>query len=323
MLSDRKGPFLVGATDLELFFRETPVLVTGAAGFIGRHLLCRLHRLGARLTALDLEPGERLPGVRWIRADVRDISGANPDGVRAEVVFHLAAVLGVRYAAENPAETVSVNVAGTARVLGLARSLGAARFCLLSSSEVYGEPDTLPITEDAPTRPRSVYGWSKVCVEELLQAYTYGGMQGVVIRPFNVYGPGQRDDFVVSRFIRQAREGRPLTVAGDGTQRRVFTYVDDLVTGMLLAVSRSDRPYGVFNIAGEGDISIAELAQRILPLTGSQAGVVQVPLEALGRHTDAEVRLRIPSIEKARRRGYAPAIDLSEGLRRTLQPEQP
>lgn len=309
----------MSASDLELFFRDRAVLVTGAAGFIGRHLVRRLSSLGARVTALDLAPGDPLPGVRWVCTDVRTLKEADLNGTQAEVLFHLAAVLGVRYAAQHPVDTVSVNVAGTGRVLRLARSLGCGRFCLLSSSEVYGEPDSLPITEEFPVKPRSVYGWSKVCAEELLQAHTLNGLQGIVIRPFNVYGPEQRDDFVVSRFIRQAREGRPLTLAGDGSQRRVFTYVDDLVTGMLLAVTRSTEAYQVYSIAGEGEISVAALAERILALTGSQGSVVQVPLADLGRDLHAEVRCRAPSIEKARQRlGYQPAVDLDEGLRRTL-----
>lgn len=309
----------MSASDLALFFRNRPVLVTGAAGFIGSHLVRRLHSLGARITALDRAPGEPLPGVCWVCQDVRSLSGPDMDSIQVDVLFHLAAVLGVRYAAEHPVDTVSVNVAGTAQVLGLARRAGCSRFCLLSSSEVYGEPDSLPITEQTATQPRSVYGWSKVCAEELLKAHTASGLSGVVIRPFNVYGPGQRDEFVVSLFLRQAREGRPLTVAGDGSQRRVFTYVDDLVTGMLLAVARQAGTYEVYNIAGEGDISILELAERIRALTSSQVPVERVSMADLGRTLDAEVRLRIPAIEKARGQlGYQPAVDLDEGLRRTL-----
>jgi UDP-glucose 4-epimerase len=308
-------------TDLQEYFREKPVLVTGAAGFIGSHLVRRLHEMGARVFALDRKAGEMHPGVQWIEADVLHLGADDLQGVQADVIFHLAAVLGVRYTASHPMETVAVNVAGTARVVNRTRDLGANRFCLLSSSEVYGEPDSVPIREEDPLRPLSVYGWSKVCAEEILEAHTRSGLCGVAIRPFNVYGPAQRDEFVVSRFIKLAKQGHPLTLVGDGTQRRVFTYVDDLVSGMLLAVQKQNGGYRVYNIAGEGDLSIAELANLIGRLNGLQVQPTNVPLSVLGRSETAEVNMRIPCTERAQRElGYRPQVGLEEGLRRTLGP---
>lgn len=305
--------------DIAAYFQGKITLVTGAAGFIGRHLVHHLQALGAQIVALDRTKDKSLPGVWWVIADVLELSPKHLQGITPEIVFHLAAVLGVSYTGQNPTQTLAVNAIGTSRVLKLARMLGAMIVCLLSSSEVYGEPDSIPITEDSNLHPLSIYGWSKVCAEQLLEAHVQcGDLRGVVIRPFNVYGPDQRSDFVVSRFLQLAMQGLPPTVAGTGTQRRIFTFVDDLIYGILLAVMKSNLGYQVYNIAGEGTISIAELADLIVSITGSNALPINVQLSGLERDAATEVIMRIPSIEKARRElGYSPQISLEQGLRMT------
>ena len=306
-------------TALPTYFQGKVALVTGAAGFIGGHLVRRLHALGAHVVALDRMRGELLPGVRWVTVDVLELAPEHLESIKIDIAFHLAAILGVSYAEQNPAQTLAVNAIGTSRVLKLVRALGAKTICLLSSSEVYGEPESIPINENSQIHPLSVYGWSKVCAEELLEAHVQSGdARGIVIRPFNVYGPGQRSDFVVSRFLKLATQGLPLVVAGSGRQRRTFTFVDDLVYGILLAVVKEKERYQVYNIAGEGDISIAELADLIISITRSDAQSIKVQLSDLERNSATEVLIRIPSIEKATRElGYRPQISLEQGLRIT------
>jgi nucleoside-diphosphate-sugar epimerase len=307
--------------DLAAFFRGKTVLITGAAGFVGRRLVRHLHALGTQVVALDGIPGESLPGVRWVIADVLELTPKHLEGTALDLAFHLASLVGVSYTGQNPTQTLAVNAIGTSRVLKLVRVLGAKVVCLTSSSEVYGEPDSIPITEDSTLHPLSIYGWSKVCAEQLLEAHVLSGdLCGVVIRPFNVYGPGQRSDFVVSRFLRLVSQGLSPMVAGNGEQRRIFTFVDDLIYGMLLAVMKSESGYHIYNIASEEDISISELADLIVSIVRSDTRPTYVQLSDLERDPATEVLVRIASIEKARRElGYSPQISLEQGIKETYK----
>jgi nucleoside-diphosphate-sugar epimerase len=305
--------------DLAVYFRGKTVLVTGAAGFIGRYLVRRLHALGAQVIAMDKLRGDLLPGVRWVVSDLLELRSKHLEGITIEIVFHLAAIVGVNHARQNPNQTLAVNAYGTSQMLKLVRSLEAKVICLLSSSEVYGEPDSLPLTEESNIHPLSVYGWSKACAEQFLEAHVQSSdLCGIAIRPFNVYGPGQRSDFVVSRFLELAMQGLPPMVAGNGKQRRIFTYIDDLIDGLLLVVVKSKPGFQVYNIAGEGDISIAELAELIVSIVRSNVRPIYVQLSDLERDSAIEVQVRIASAEKARRElGYKPQISLERGLQET------
>lgn len=308
-------------TEIPLYFQGKTILVTGAAGFVGRHLVRHLHALGAQVIALDRMHGESLPQVQWVITDLMELTPKHLEGITLDIAFHLAAILGVSYTGQHPTQTLAVNAIGTSRVLKLIRTLGTKVTCFVSSSEVYGEPDSIPITEDSSLKPLSIYGWSKLCAEQILEAHVQAGdLSGVIIRPFNVYGPGQRSDFVVSRFLQLAMQGLPPMVAGTGRQQRHFTFVDDLIYGMLLAVMKSKSGCQAYNIAGDRALSISELADLIVRVTGSNARSINVQLSDLERDPTTEVVIRIPSIEKATSElGYRPQISLEQGLKMTYE----
>lgn len=314
---EKKSPVFLIENHAQKVFRGKTILVSGAAGFIGSHLVRHLSAHGARVIALDRVAGEQRTGVHWIVADLLGLTQEDLKGFDIDIVYHLAAVLGVAYAGKNPHQTMTVNVLGTSHFLKLVRDLGVKVICLVSSSEVYGEPKTLPITEENSLQPLSWYGWSKVCAEKILEAGVEGSenLRGIVIRPFNVYGPGQRPEFVVSRFLHLAMQNAPLEIVGSGKQQRVFTFIDDFINGLLLAVLKSRQGFNVYNLAGEEAIDIVTLARLILSITNTNTQLVFVSEAQLERNPDTEIVVRIPSIEKARcELAYEPQIDLQQGL---------
>ena len=298
--------------------RGKRVLVTGSAGFIGRHLARELAMRGAKVQGLDREAQ---PGADWPSFSLDIMSGdlETLNLGRMDYVFHLAAVTGVVRASSDPVKTLHVNYDGTARILALAKILGAKRFCLLSSSEVYGESPLQPLTEDQPLRPRSAYAQAKVLAEALLERSVNDEFTAVVVRPFNVYGLGQNEEFVVPRFVSAALTGRPLCVAGDGTQVRTFTHITDFIQGTIAAMELSRKQFDIFNIAGSETMSIAQLADTINQAAGGFSERHHLSLDDFARPAAIEIHTRIASIEKAEKMlDYHPKVGLREGLAKVI-----
>jgi UDP-glucuronate decarboxylase len=300
-------------------------LVTGAAGFVGSHLCDSLLERGYSVLALDdLSSGDashlaHLRGNTMFTFMRRDITLPLPAEARTAMrIFNLACPAGPAYSQRHPVQTVLASTIGVWRLLELAQSNGA-RLLHVSSSEVYGDPEVHPQHEDYwghvnPIGPRSSYDEGKRCAEAM--CYAYARERGVAVRIarlFNCYGPRLRevDGGVVSNFIGQALEGKPLTVYGSGLQTRSFCYVDDAVAG-LLALMESDGDAPV-NIGNPEEHTVLELAERVLALTASDSRIVHRLLPA-----DDPIRRR-PNIAAARRRlGWQPHVQLNDGLMRTI-----
>jgi dTDP-glucose 4,6-dehydratase len=299
-------------------------VVTGGAGFLGSHLCERLLAAGTEVTCLDnfatSSPGNvaRLLGRPDFRLVDCDVTRILPVLGEADLVLHFASAASPPDYLRLPVETLEAGAAGTQHALDLARDKGA-RFVLASTSEVYGDPQQHPQTEDYwgnvnPVGPRSVYDEAKRYAEALTTAYrTSRGVDTAIVRIFNTYGPRMRphDGRAIPTFVRQALAGDPLTVAGDGRQTRSVCYVDDTVTG-ILALAGSDCA-GPVNIGGTQEMTVLRLAQTIRELTGSTS-----PIEFVPRPAD-DPAVRQPDTTLARQLlGWRPAIGLEEGLRRTI-----
>lgn len=292
------------------------VLITGGAGFIGVAMARELIKAGMEVRALDLvkspvEEAERLIGSIL---DMNTISRA----VRGcDYVVHLAAMMGVERTEQNKMECLNVNILGTLSVLDACVKERVKKIVFASSSEVYGDQAKMPITEESPLNPKSVYGVSKVCCEEYLRAYkqTYD-LDYSVVRFFNIYGPGQVAEFVIPRFVKAMIEDRPPVIYGKGNQVRAFCYVDDAVRGTKLALLSEKANGQAFNIGNDtGPISMKDLALRVVKIGGKNLKPAFIPLEKSDRKPEREILTRVPSIEKARKvLGYKPKIGLDEGV---------
>ena len=299
------------------------VLVTGGAGFIGSHLLDRLINDQVDVTVLDDLSTGKLNNLsdhledkrlRFIKGDVRDKASVNDALKNVEVVFHLAAVTSVPYSVEHPEETFEVNVDGTRNLLEASVRGDVERFVYVSSCAVYGEPRYLPIDEKHFTHPISPYAESKLKAELVCQEFHESyGLKGVILRPFNVYGPRQRNDQyagAIFRFIERLHEGKPPVVFGDGSQTRDFVHVTDVVEALLLSSRSKDAVNRIFNVATGVPTSINRLAQLLIEISG--AGLVEPQYNSARKgdikHSYADIK------EAETNLGFRPQVSLRDGL---------
>lgn len=311
-------------------------LVTGGAGYIGSHLVDRLLERGNEVFAIDnLSTGKigniqhHLDSDRFHFLNDTILNEALLDRLVSEVdmIYHLAALVGVKYVVDDPLAAIKTNVTGTEVVLGAAFRYWK-KVVLTSSSEIYGKSAKIPFREedDRVLGPTSVGRWSystsKAIDEHFAFAYAAQGLPVATVRFFNSYGPRLDEKgygSVVANFIRQAIKGDPMTVHGDGRQTRCFTYIDDTVEGTLLAGEVKAGEGQVFNIGAETEATILELAQTIKRLTGSRSEIVFVPYRDYYGEGFEDTRRRVPSIDRAKETlGFVPKVKLEEGLTRTI-----
>ena len=309
--------------------QEKLALVTGGAGFIGSHLCDRLVAEGARVIALDnLQTGrlsniEHLLGSNAFDFVQHDVIDELPSSIRTTPlthIFHLACAASPDHYQADPEHTMLTNVLGTRNALRLAERTGA-RLLLTSTSEVYGDPEVHPQSEDyrgnvSCTGPRACYDEGKRAAETLAFDFLRAGRADVrVARIFNTYGPRMQDDDgrVVSNFISQLLSGQELTIYGDGSQTRCFCFVDDTVEGLLRLMESGSAVGMPVNLGDPREMTVRELAVMIIGLTGAHSHIVEQPLP------EDDPRRRRPDISRAiELLGWRPQISLEDGLGKTI-----
>ena len=301
------------------------VLVTGGAGFIGSHICERLLKEGYEVICLDnfdpyYEPGLKRNNIKpflndkkfkLVEGDIRDQRLVREIiSQDVDYIFHYAAQTGVRASVENPLKAHEVNATGTLSILQACLNSNTKKIINASSSSVYGKVKYLPLDENHPKTPVSPYGVSKLMAEHYCRVFSeIYGLKIISLRLFTVYGPRMRPDLAISIFTTKVLKNETIEIFGDGTKTRDFTYIDDVIEANLLAMKKADS--GVYNIGSGGRISIGELAERIIEVTGAKSGVVYAhPQKGDAEHTWA-------SIDKAKKElGWEPQINLEQGLER-------
>lgn len=307
-------------------------LVTGGAGFIGSHLTERLLKDGNKVAVIDnlstgslenIKSFKNHAGFEFVEGDIRNAELIEPLVEQSDVIYHLAAAVGVRLIAEDPVHTIETNIGGTEIVLNIANKLGK-KILIASSSEVYGKSEAVPFHEDddivlgSTCLSRWSYACSKAVDEFLgLAFHQQYGLDVVIGRFFNTIGPRQTGQYgmVVPRFVQTALKGETLQIYGTGRQTRCFCYVADLVEAVIGLMNCEQAVGQVYNIGTNEEITIEELADRIIRITGSKSKKEFVPYEvAYGRPIEDMMR-RVPSLERIEKMiGWKPKTSLDETL---------
>jgi len=301
------------------------ILITGGAGFVGSHLCERLLKEGYEVICLDnYFTGNKKniiklldnPNFEMVRHDITE-----PYYAEVDEIYNLACPASPIHYQFNPIKTIKTSVMGAINTLGLAKRVGA-KILQASTSEVYGDPKVHPQTESYwgnvnPIGIRSCYDEGKRCAETLFMDYHIQNKVAIkIIRIFNTYGPHMNpsDGRVVSNFIMQALRGENLTIFGDGLQTRSFQYVDDLVEGMIRMMASDPLFLGPVNLGNPNEFTMIELAQAVIKLTNSKSTIIHMPLPL----DDPKQRQPDISLAKDKLEGWEPAIELTEGLRKTI-----
>jgi len=310
------------------------VLITGGAGFLGSHLADAFLDRGDEVFVLDEAPTTKIHhrlGHERLHFDHDSVLNEpllEELVARVDLVYHFAAIVGVEHYVVDPYRVLNVNVNGTQSVLKFACKHGR-RVVFASTSEVYGRNPKVPWREDddrvlGPTSiDRWCYSTSKAVGEHFCLAYAKLGLPVTILRYFNVYGPrldGMGVGRVVTIFLSQALRGEPLTVVGDGSQTRCFTYASDAIAATVAAGVRTEAVGGVFNVGCDVEVSIRTLAERIIHHSGSTSPIVCVPAEAVYGRSYEDIPRRVPDIQRMQEiLGVTPTVSLDDGLRETIE----
>ena len=306
------------------------VLVTGAGGFIGGHLVARLVRDGARVRAfarynsrnqrgtLDWHDPEVMADVDVVLGDLRDVESVGAAIEGTEVVFHLAAQIAIPYSYVNPRDFFETNVLGTLNVAQGALRAGVERLVHTSTSEVYGTARIVPITEEHPLEPQSPYAASKLAADKLVDAWhrTYE-LPTTIVRPFNTYGPHQSARAVIPTIISQALEGDVLRL-GSLDPRRDLTFVTDTVAGFLAAAAAPDAVGRTIQLGTNHDVSVGEIVERVGEILGRPL-TVETDAARVRPEASEVMRLISDPALATELTGWRPEVDLNKGLEATIE----
>ena len=315
-------------------------LITGGAGFIGSHLADHLLDRGDQVVLLDDLSTGRLTniehlndrtGAEFVLGSVLDAELVDEVVSRVDAVFHLAAAVGVNLIVEKPLESLMTNIRGTETVIEMAHKYDK-RLLVMSTSEIYGKNTSDSLSEEddrvlgSPLKSRWSYSEAKA-IDEIL-AYTYWrekGLETVIIRLFNTVGPRQTGSYgmVIPRFVGQALRNEPITIFSDGNQTRCFCHVGDVVEG-LVALSEHPEAFGkVFNLGGGEEVSIRELAERVIELAGSQSSLEFIPYDAAYEAGFEDMKRRVPNTTRAMQLvGFEPSASLDDIIRSVIDDQQ-
>ncbi len=296
------------------------IIVTGGAGFLGRHLCRALKNAGHEIKIIDLKENPEFPTVI---ADVRDSKKMLEEIKDAEVVFHLASLIEAGESVKQPARYADYNIMGTIAVLEAMRQNNIKTFIFSSSAAIYGEPLQVPIKEDDRTLPISPYGMTKLAMEGLLSSYCQAyDFTGVALRYFNLYGPEehhQPETHAIPRFIKQVHEGSEVTVWGGGEHQRDYVYIDDIVAAHLQALNYATAPenqakYHYFNLSTERAASVLDIVKIVSDVVSKEAKVKHFP------ERPGDPLVLVADASKAKEQlGWQAKVQLEEGLKKTTE----
>ena len=310
--------------------KDKKFLVTGADGFIGSHLVEELIAAGCRVRAfvyynsfnhwgwLDKFPKKKLNQIDIFAGDIRDPNGVRKAMEHIDIVFHLAALIGIPFSYHSPDSYVDTNIKGTLNVLQAARDVDCERILITSTSEVYGSAKYVPVDEDHPYQGQSPYAATKIGADRIAESfYRSFNTPVTIVRPFNTYGPRQSARAVIPTIITQLLSGVKEIKLGNLQSTRDFNYVKDTVAGFT-AIAESEKTIGEeINIASQQEISIGQLAELIIEQINPSAGIVQD--EVRFRPENSEVERLMGSNEKIYRlTGWRPLFTLKEGIKETI-----
>jgi UDP-glucose 4-epimerase len=278
------------------------ILVTGSRGFIGTHLAERLTREGADVIGFDISSGIDITNWEQVK-QYTDI----------DLIYHLAARTFIPSTSADPRQTFNINLNGTLNMLELARMNNVGKF-IYASAYVYGQPQYLPVDENHPVNPVNPYNRSKVIGEELCRAYHEEyGLNCVIMRAFNIYGEGQRGDFLIPTILRQINH--EIIQLNDAEPRRDFLYIDDAVEAYISAADYKKEGFGIFNIGSGESISVDEIVNKVLSISGRD-----IPVNYLQQRRENEILDVIADITKAKKElSWEPQIPLEKGLRKCIE----
>lgn len=310
--------------------QEKKILITGAGGFVGSHLIeqllghnCQVHsfvRYNSRndIGLLSSLPKHDQQNLNIIAGDLRDVDALRKAMRNIDIVFHLAALIGIPYSYVHPREVIETNVMGTLNVMTAARDIGVNKVVHTSTSEVYGTAQSVPISETHPLKGQSPYSASKIAADKIAESFhlTYD-LPVVTIRPFNIYGPRQSTRAVIPTIISQVLHGNKIEL-GSLLPTRDFTYIDDTIRGFLLAADKDQAIGQTINIGSNKEISIIDLTNKIMKLMGKE-----VPIES----SDNRVRPQKSEVERLladnnlanKILNWTPQITLTDGLKQVIQ----
>ena len=315
-------------------------LVTGGAGFIGSHLAERLLNDGDKVVVVDnlstgslknIENFKNKGDFEFVEGDICNAELMESLVKQSEVIFHLAAAVGVKLIADNPVHTIETNISGTEVVLDAVNKFNKSVF-IASSSEIYGKNESVPFSEDDDIVlgntgvPRWSYACSKAIDEYLALAFHQQyGLRVVIGRFFNTVGPRQTGQYgmVVPRFVQWALKGEPISIYGTGEQKRCFCYVGDVVDAVIGLTNSEDASGGVYNIGSTEEISIRGLSDKIIEMTGSKSKKEFVPYEVAYGMPMEDMMRRVPSQERIKKTiGWEPKTNLTETLEVIIESEK-